>query len=111
MEPLDSENYVDLGIQNLEKILENVNNEYAELYKRVTFMKSKNKNLIDRKIEDKILLLTSGLNNIFNTLEKINYTIDDSFANKGTIGDVIQDADINIHRHHKKKIIFFEKLN
>lgn len=73
-------------MSDIRKIWEEVNLEYKEMDYRLSFVEKKNKTLLTKRpIKDKLILLMSDLKEIMNTMEKISFSIDDIYANQGTI--------------------------
>ena len=73
-------------MEDIKKLWNEANIEYKDMYSRLAFVEKKNKNLFEKKfIRDKIILLTNDVREIINTMEKISSSIDDNYAEQGTI--------------------------
>ena len=73
-------------MEDIKKLWNEANIEYKDMYSRLAFVEKKNKNLLEKKfIRDKIILLTNDVREIINTMEKISSSIDDNYAEQGTI--------------------------
>lgn len=85
----------------IEELWDNLGFNYKDLNFKLKFIK--NRKLEHIGLNRKIDLLAYEIGNMAQLIEKINFTIDDIYANKGTIGNQIADIDI-ITTNRKKKI-------
>ena len=59
---------------------------YLELHSRLEYVVNKNKQLLEkRKIKDKLILLSTDLQEVINTMEKISNSIDETYAEQAYI--------------------------
>lgn len=84
-------------MDNIKKLWDEANTQYNDMYLRLSFIDDKNKSLLEKRpIKDKLILLVTDLKEIINTMEKINFSIDDIYADQGTIRTNINN-EINIY--------------
>jgi hypothetical protein len=73
-------------MEDIKKLWNQTETEYKDMCCRMSFVEKKNKELLERKnIKDKFILLTNDLKEVIRTMEKINYSIDDVYADHGTV--------------------------
>jgi hypothetical protein len=63
-------------------------NVYGDLANRLKFINLRDKKLLEKRIiKDKINILTCDLKDMIGNIEKICYRLDETYAEKGIIGD------------------------
>ena len=79
-----------------------VNDEYNDMMQRLTHIEKKNMQILEKKhLKDKIIMLSSDLNEVKNTMERICCSIDDIYSEEGTIGThKINDELIFVYRDY-----------
>ena len=74
-------------MEDIEKMWDDISLEYNDMHSRLAFVSRKDKNLLERRpIKDKLVLIMSDLKEITNTMGKVCFSIDEIYANQGTIG-------------------------
>lgn len=73
-------------MDDIKKLWDEANTEYKDMYSRLSFVEKKNKTLLEKRpIKDKLVLLMTDLKEVISTMEKICFSIDDIYADQGTI--------------------------
>ena len=95
-------------MDNIEKVWKELNIEYMEMFSRLNYVSKKGCHILDKDmIKDKLNILISDFKEISNTMEKVCNTIDEIYANQGTIGNKINnDMDILVEHLSNGRRIF-----
>lgn len=73
-------------MDDIRNLWEEANTEYRDMHSRLSFVENNNKALLEKRpIKDKLILLMTDLREVISTMEKICYSIDDIYADQGTI--------------------------
>jgi len=73
-------------MEDIKKLWNEMNIQYMDMNSRLAYVEKKNKTLLEKRpINDKLILLITDLKEVIGTMEKICYSIDDIYADQGTI--------------------------
>lgn len=79
-------------MDDIKKLWDETNSEYKEMYSRLSFVEIKDRSLLEKRpIKDKLILLMTDLKEVINTMEKISFSIDETFADQGTIATKVNE--------------------
>ena len=79
-------------MEDIKKLWDEANSEYKDMHSRLSFVEKKNKTLLERRpIKDKLTILTTDLKEVISTMEKICFSIDDIYADQGTIATKVNE--------------------